>query len=166
MTEIRCPMCGKTNPYHLDVCKFCQARLRPLIASSDSSPTPKSGDEPKPKPESGLPDWMSSMRGDAADDFGGEDDAFDDGSDDDAMDWLNRIQDEPVSRIDRQEPESVSPFEEEPESPEEFLDNMDLPTEIVDLSKLNLEELRLECDRRGIKYHHRHKEETLRKLLA
>ena len=122
MTEIRCPMCGKTNPYHLDVCKFCQARLRPLIASSDSSPTPKSGDEPKPKPESGLPDWMSSMRGDAADDFGGEDDAFDDGSDDDAMDWLNRIQDEPVSRIDRQEPESVSPFEEEPESPEDGSD--------------------------------------------
>jgi hypothetical protein len=117
MTEIRCPMCGKSNPYHIDVCKFCQARLRPLIASSDSSPTPKSDDEPKP--ESGLPDWMSSMRGDASDDFGGENDSFDDGGDD-AMDWLNRIQDEPISRVDRpSEPESETPFEEESESPED-----------------------------------------------
>ncbi len=35
------------------------------------------------------------------------------------------------------------------------------PIEIVDLTKLSLEELRLECDRRGIKYHHLNKEKTL-----
>jgi len=37
---------------------------------------------------------------------------------------------------------------------------------IVDLNKLDLEGLRLECKRRGIKYHHLHKEKKLRELLA
>lgn len=34
MTEIRCPMCGKSVAEELDVCPFCQARLKPLIISS------------------------------------------------------------------------------------------------------------------------------------
>ena len=34
MTEIRCPMCGKSVTEELDVCPFCQARLKPLIISS------------------------------------------------------------------------------------------------------------------------------------
>lgn len=37
--------------------------------------------------------------------------------------------------------------------------------EIVDLEKLDLEGLRAECKRRGVKYHHKNKEATLRKKL-
>ncbi len=34
MAELRCPMCAKPNPEELDVCKFCGARLKPLVALS------------------------------------------------------------------------------------------------------------------------------------
>lgn len=50
MAEIRCPMCGKPNPAELDVCQFCQARLKPL-----SMAQPSSGDD--------APDWLRALRG-------------------------------------------------------------------------------------------------------
>ena len=34
MAELRCQMCGKSNPEHLDECQYCGARLKPLLASS------------------------------------------------------------------------------------------------------------------------------------
>ena len=37
MAEIRCPMCGKPNPEELDICQFCEARLRPLIIQPDQT---------------------------------------------------------------------------------------------------------------------------------
>ena len=48
MDEIRCPMCGRNNPSDLDVCQYCQARLKPLIAGESQ--------------EEGLPEWLSSLR--------------------------------------------------------------------------------------------------------
>jgi hypothetical protein len=36
MADVRCPMCGKPNPPETVICKFCQARLEPLIAPSPS----------------------------------------------------------------------------------------------------------------------------------
>jgi hypothetical protein len=30
MADVRCPMCGKSNPAELEVCQYCQARLKPL----------------------------------------------------------------------------------------------------------------------------------------
>ena len=93
MAEIRCPMCGKPNPAELDVCQFCQARLKPLLPSSPSTSQPiKAGEQPvhkgtaefeKVKPvdqesirpgeaptkkntaelERALPSWLRSLRG-------------------------------------------------------------------------------------------------------
>ena len=37
MAEIKCPMCGKANDDSLDVCEFCDARLKPLLASDSDS---------------------------------------------------------------------------------------------------------------------------------
>ena len=30
--SVRCQSCGRTNPAHLEVCQYCQARLKPLLA--------------------------------------------------------------------------------------------------------------------------------------
>ncbi|MFQ5616304.1 MAG: hypothetical protein ACE5GO_07575, partial [Anaerolineales bacterium] len=58
MADIHCPMCGKTNPDHLDACQHCEARLKPLITPS-----------PSQDPENNLPtssqentlDWLHSL---------------------------------------------------------------------------------------------------------
>lgn len=55
-------------------------------------------------------------------------------------------------------PEGMDIIEEEPVKSSKEI-------EIVDLDKLDLEGLRAECERRGIKYHHKNKEATLRKKL-
>jgi hypothetical protein len=47
MADVRCPMCGKPNPDDQDVCQFCGARLKPLLASSpDNVPPIKVGEGP------------------------------------------------------------------------------------------------------------------------
>jgi hypothetical protein len=47
MADLRCPMCGKPNPEELAVCKFCSARLKPLVAPSpDDRPPIHPGEEP------------------------------------------------------------------------------------------------------------------------
>lgn len=52
MAEIRCPMCGKPNPEDLEICQFCQARLRPLIAPSpDDRPRVTEEESAQPEPE-------------------------------------------------------------------------------------------------------------------
>ena len=85
MTEIRCPMCGKPNPENLDVCQFCQARLKPLIspASSDGGLFPEdleSDDE--------LPDWLELDEDLGTGDTG--EDPFD-SEDDDCWEANNKI---------------------------------------------------------------------------
>lgn len=90
---VRCQACGRSNPGHLDVCQYCQARLTPLRAAgspaattgpaADDSPAPGSSlmnrlrsmgaatppPEPDPEPEPEEPiepspaNWMSRLRG-------------------------------------------------------------------------------------------------------
>ena len=87
MADIRCPMCGKTNPADNQVCRHCQARLTPLAASGASA----GGDD------AWVPDWMKS---DASSTSGGSDSAA-------VPDWLSdwRTQDD-LSGSAASEPEN------------------------------------------------------------
>lgn len=68
MAEIRCPMCGKQNTADLEECRFCNARLKPLVVSpfeGEGAPI-KPGEAPIPKStselETFLPDWLRDLR--------------------------------------------------------------------------------------------------------
>ncbi|MCX8062411.1 MAG: hypothetical protein N3D16_07505 [Anaerolineales bacterium] len=68
MDTQRCPMCGQANPPHLEVCQYCQARLKPLWSEPPEGKSsaieegitknkaPIQADEPL------LPDWLLSSR--------------------------------------------------------------------------------------------------------
>jgi len=75
MTDVRCPMCGKLNSDDLEVCQYCQARLKPLIAPPDDEATTRElssamypadprESEKEAEPESAIPDWLQSLRPD------------------------------------------------------------------------------------------------------
>ena len=51
MANIRCPMCGRENPAELDVCRYCQARLKPLIYSPPLGGESNNGFHGKNKPD-------------------------------------------------------------------------------------------------------------------
>ncbi len=61
MPDVRCPMCSKPNPAEADVCKFCGARLKPLIAGEGGPARPAT-----PPAEEGLPDWLDRIRSEVA----------------------------------------------------------------------------------------------------
>ncbi len=82
MAEIRCPMCGKPNPDNLDICQFCQARLKPLLAPSEESIIPDQSTS-----DSELPDWFV----DSESDFGDTTDDTPFELEDDADDWMTRL---------------------------------------------------------------------------
>jgi hypothetical protein len=82
MADIHCPMCGKSNPDHLEVCQFCDARLTPLIS-------PKSSDDISHQKEENadLPEWLNlawDANLDPEKSPSSEDEA-------DAQEWLDRI---------------------------------------------------------------------------
>jgi hypothetical protein len=83
MAELRCPMCGKSNPPQTEVCQFCQARLTPLIISSsfdESEPgQPGESDDLSPAVDGAIPDWLDGLRED--DEGPAEDNAQDAGVD-------------------------------------------------------------------------------------
>ncbi|MEW5872400.1 MAG: hypothetical protein AB1894_24260 [Chloroflexota bacterium] len=108
MAEVRCPMCGKSNPEELEVCKFCQARLKPLHinqpgdAPAEIKPPPKSAPSLKGEPDhdAGAFDWMQSLR---------QPEAFDEGQAEAAQeeppDWLSGFRDQPdVSEEEQAKP--------------------------------------------------------------
>jgi len=75
--EIKCPMCGKPNPAELDVCQFCEARLKPLTDElSRSQPPIRPGDEPIDRNtadlEPVLPQWLREVRQQARESSGEE----------------------------------------------------------------------------------------------
>ncbi len=65
MADVRCPMCGKSNPENLEICQYCQARLKPLhISPSDAGsekPSQSSGSE-VPGSDESAPEWLRSLR--------------------------------------------------------------------------------------------------------
>ncbi len=78
MSEIRCPMCGRPNPPDQEVCRHCQARLKPLVVKpfeGEGAPiTP--GEPPAPgvnfDADSSLPDWLRDLRQKGASGSGSE----------------------------------------------------------------------------------------------
>jgi hypothetical protein len=54
VADLRCPMCSKPNPEEADVCAFCGARLKPVLAGSP----PAAADQGLPP----MPDWLSRLR--------------------------------------------------------------------------------------------------------
>src|SRR4030067_3309431 len=68
MGEIRCPMCGKSNPAESEVCQFCQARLIPLVVSPAKSEPPESVPDEIPAGIDAAPtgesDWLLDLRPD------------------------------------------------------------------------------------------------------
>lgn len=98
MDQVRCPMCGKDNPADLVICRYCQARLRPIWEGGTQSSGNFSVGEPD------LPDWLKAL-GSAEDDptlapSVGEANRFDDSAESstdqedfgvDSGDWLSRI---------------------------------------------------------------------------
>jgi hypothetical protein len=107
MTDIRCPMCGKPNPDNLEVCQFCEARLKPLVPTSVPVDEPSS-DEKK----EGLPEWSSLDWDDDEDDE--SEDALSLEDENNAQDWLNRIRvDSSFEEESSSELESETPWEDE-----------------------------------------------------
>ena len=112
MSTIKCPMCGKPNLVEAEVCKYCQARLKPLIA-----PTSKKGEDEV--------DWLRGLAGkdsqppDATPDAGSEQNS------EEEPDWLARIrlktkdEQDAVSPIGR--PPKIEP--PSPESPSNMADS-------------------------------------------
>jgi len=113
MAEVRCPMCSKLNPADAEVCRYCQARLKPLMAppgnssgggepdwfSELNSNAPKgskpSGQAQEPTP-GGEPDWLSKIR-DRARSETSEPDVSDlfreaQGSEGGEADWMSGVQ--------------------------------------------------------------------------
>ena len=64
MADIKCPMCGKSNPADAEVCKYCQARLKPVAPPNQKQgPAPVSGSGPAPASSSGRDDadWLRNL---------------------------------------------------------------------------------------------------------
>jgi hypothetical protein len=88
MSEVRCPMCGKTNPADVEICQFCQARLVPLQAGGQTqTPQPTAA---SPQDSSSLDDWLNALR--ASDDHPHEEDSaaeeHQDAFDAEGLEWL------------------------------------------------------------------------------
>ena len=64
MVDVRCPMCGKENPAELDVCQYCQARLKPLWSEERlEKPETLNSSQTDGEPGDEL-GWLSSLRSD------------------------------------------------------------------------------------------------------
>ncbi len=71
MAEIKCPMCGRPNPDTAEVCQFCGARLKPLIANAGSEIPAQDAAPSEPVednaiefiPDEDFPDWLEDEEG-------------------------------------------------------------------------------------------------------
>ena len=83
MADVRCPMCGKPNPEELDVCQFCQARLKPVTAPlPEGEATIHPGEVPTKKSTAELepPDWLAGLEAETKEE------------EEEVPDWLTGIQ--------------------------------------------------------------------------
>ncbi len=139
MAEIRCPMCGKPNPGNLDVCQFCEARLKPLTAPLPSDAIPPDGTNDlqapeQPEPSSDLPDWLdfdTDAKLEKEDDTALTDAApFDDGAD-----WLTRLESDPESKdVSPLQPGAEPDVEEHAAARMDF-DNLGVPDWLEDIEE-------------------------------
>ena len=100
MADVKCPMCGKANPADAEVCEFCQARIKPLLAGSTPAPSDPG-------------DWLSGLRLSGDDEPKAEEPAAPESSEDESTDWLSRIRARHQAEAPAEEPaleneESVS----------------------------------------------------------
>jgi hypothetical protein len=80
-------MCSKPNPADAEVCKYCQARLKPVVASSQPAKPPENSKQPPASPSDGS-DWLGNLRSDDSSGFDAESDtSFDAGG----GDWFSRL---------------------------------------------------------------------------
>jgi len=84
MADIRCPMCGELNPDNLEVCQFCEARLKPLVPPSQPDGSTAQQDAGADLPDWSRLDWQEQDGQDSEEPFSLDDE--------DPSEWLNRIQ--------------------------------------------------------------------------
>lgn len=93
MADVRCPMCSKPNPEDADVCSFCGARLKPLVAGESGEPT-RGQEQPAGPPESGgeeaVPDWLARIRSKAQEERA-EEEPSEPEEPAEGPDWLSRL---------------------------------------------------------------------------
>ncbi len=87
MDDVRCPMCGRLNPAHLEVCQYCEARLKPLRLSPEEQEENEAPEEIRPD-TGGVTDWLRSLAQE------GEEAASRSTSEDDSLDWLKELKGE------------------------------------------------------------------------
>jgi hypothetical protein len=79
MDDLRCPMCGKSNPPQNEVCQYCQARLKPLIVppsfNEDEPKVSGKREDPIPARDDALPDWLDGLRDEDEPDAEGQEEA-------------------------------------------------------------------------------------------
>ncbi|MEK7277530.1 MAG: hypothetical protein AAB427_09290, partial [Chloroflexota bacterium] len=73
MADLRCPMCGKANADTNDVCRFCGARLKPLVLPQTSElQLPANWNKPAapapPIPPAPDESWLSGLTAPSEDD--------------------------------------------------------------------------------------------------
>ncbi len=123
-------MCGKPNPAELEVCQFCKARLKPLLAGSPDSPSSpeKPGRMLSPKKTKGLepdlPEWLRTLKSEA------DTSSPEEPSQDEMLDWTQREENAPIDSGSGEQPDwlaglrqggegdiEVGPEESEPSLP-------------------------------------------------
>lgn len=119
MPEIRCPMCSKLNPEELEVCQFCQARLKPLrLSPAQGEESDQMSEVKKPQLpgefEKQAPEWLQSLREPS------EGSLASSKPKEAASDWLDGFRDESVKNMEKEEswPVEEPPPAEEPRADE------------------------------------------------
>jgi hypothetical protein len=132
MEDIRCPMCGKSNPLEKEVCQFCQARLKPLISpsSSDDYPSPEGAFTD----DAGLPEWLANLQQrEEPEEEGSEQQDMDEELAADSPDWLARLKEKPDNEDEPTIIEKADPDQEWlPES--DRSDSGDIPEWLASLN--------------------------------
>ncbi len=62
-STLLCPVCGKPNPSHREVCQYCQAPLRPSAGTAPfvEEPLPPAEEPAGQPPEEELPPWLREL---------------------------------------------------------------------------------------------------------
>jgi len=129
MDGIHCPMCGEVNPPELEICQFCEARLKPLIISTPAQEPEESQDysaihPPDPEDNREGEDWLSGLRedglssGDQADEKSPleESERAEDATSDfdaEAADWLSRLKESSSGEVGETSPLTTPEVEKE-----------------------------------------------------